>query len=208
MKRISTVLILTAAMALSSCSSTKLVSTWRSNDVSVGTFNKILVVGLMGNRERELREKIENNMVIQLREKGYNASTGTEVFGPRGFKGMKEEDVSAKLKDSGYSAVFIVSLLDKEKERVYTPGTAYTYPVVIGYSRFYRRYAVLYDNVYSPGYYSNRTNYILQIEGYSIPQNEMIYTAQTKSLDPNNIETLSKEFSKTVVTDMEQKGLR
>jgi len=167
----------------------------------------MLVLGMMGNRNRELRESIEEAIVQELQTKGLNATAATKVFGPTGFRGLSEEKVNQKVKAEGFTSVMIVSLVDREKERVYTQGIVYARPVIIGYSRYYRRYLYVYDQVYSPGYYSTTTNYVLQAEIYSVAGNELVYSGQTRSYNPGSAAALADEFSKTIVKDMTEKGL-
>lgn len=162
---------------------------------------------MMGNKNRDLRENLEASIVQELQMKGLNATPATRVFGPKGFRGLSEEQTTQKVKAEGYTAVMIVSIVDREKEQVYNQGVMYSRPVVVGYSRYYRRYIYVYDQVYSPGYYTTSSKYLLQAEIYSVTSNELIYSGQTQSYDPNSIATLSDEFSKTIVKDLINKGL-
>lgn len=207
MKRILLYLLGALALVLGSCSTTSIVSSWRAPEVYKQDLEKMLVLGMMGNRNRELRENLESAIVQELQTKGLNATPATRVFGPNVFKGLSEEQVTQKVRDEGFTSVMIVSLVDREKDRVYTQGVVYTRPVIVGYSRYYRRYMYVYDQVYSPGYYTTTTNYVLQAEIYSVAGNELVYSGQTQSYNPNSSEALAAEFSKTIVKDMTEKGL-
>ena len=207
MKRYLLYLLLAAALALGGCSSTTVVSSWRAPEVYKQDLEKMLVLGMMGNRNRELRENLEQAIVQELQTKGLNATPASKVFGPNVFKGLTEEQVTQKVKTGGYTSVMIVSLVDREKDRVYNEGIVYTRPVVVGYSLFYRRYMYVYGQVYTPGYYSTTTNYLLQAEIYSVAGNELMYSGQTKSYNPGSAAALADEFSRTIVKDMIEKGL-
>jgi hypothetical protein len=209
MKRYLLYLLLAASLPLmfGSCSNTKMISSWKAPEVHKQDLNKMLVLGMMGNKNRELRENLELAVIQELQTNGISATPASNVFGPNGFKGLSEEQVSQKVKKEGFTSVMIVSLIDRERERVYNEGMVYPQPVFVGYTRYYRRYMYVYDLVYSPGYYSTATNYVLQGEIYSVEGNQLLYSGQTKSYNPNTKAALAKEFSKTIVKDMAEKGL-
>lgn len=198
--------IATIAVIIASCSSTEVISSWNLNPVPTGVMKKILVLGVMTNWEE--RDQIEEIMVSEFRKAGVDANTATGVFGPKGFQGLTEEQITEKLEGSEYSAVMIVSLQDKERERRYNPGMHYTTPRIVGYSRYYRRYLVVYDNMYTPGYYTTSTNYILEADIYTINgKDELIYSAQTRSYDPSSAKYLGESFSKAMIKEMKEKGI-
>jgi len=168
--------------------------------------NKVLVVGVLADREE--REKTEDAMVNELRRYGINAGSAFEMFGPKGFAGLEEEEISRQLRGSDYTSVMIVSLINKDKEVRYVPGTYYSRPYYYGSRRYYRRYWALYDDVYTPGYYTTTTNYVLEAEIYTVnDDDELIYSAQTRTTDPNNASDLAESFSKTIVSELRTKGL-
>ncbi len=207
MKHFLLYLLLAALFALGGCSTTTMISSWRAPEVHRQDLDKMLVLGMMGNKDRELRENLEVAIVQELQDRGINATPASTVFGPRGFKGLSEDQVTQKVKAEGYTSVLIVSLVDREKEKMYNPGMVYAQPVMVGYSRYYHRYMYVYKQVYSPGYYSNTTSYMLQGEIYSVKGNQLLYSGQTKSYDPSSSTSLAKGFSKTIVKDLQDKGL-
>ncbi len=128
-------------------------------------------------------------MTQALNSEGVNAGTATSIFGPKRLKGLKEDDIVKKLQNSDYSAVMSVSLVKKERQRNYVPSTYYAYPYPGNHS-FYRRYWYVYDRVYTPGYYTASTNWVLEADIYTIDEDELIYSSQTRSYDPDNAKHL------------------
>lgn len=189
-----------------SCNTTHIISSWTSEKPPADIMNKVLILGVMQNRQDN--DNIENEMVSELKLNGINAIAATTIFGPKRFKGLSEEQITEKLKGSDFSSVMIIFLVDKEKEKSYTPGSSYAAPRVVGYSRYYRRYIVRYDHMYTPGYYNTSTNYVLEADLYSVNDDDaLIYSAQTKSYDPVNSRDLGISFSKSIVQEMKMKGL-
>lgn len=198
-------ILLTGLFILSSCKTTEVVSSWSLPNPPANVMNKVLVLGVMVNRE--LRDKTENEMVNELNRNGIMAISATSVFGPKGFQGLNDQQITERLNGSDFTSVMIVALMDREKEQIYTPGTRYATPRVAGYSRYYRRYIVVYDQQYTPGYYTTSTNYILQADIYSIEDDALIYSAQTNSYDPNSNESLARSFAQSIVGELRTKGI-
>ncbi len=191
-------------LIINSCTSTQVISSWSISNPPTDAMQKVLVLGVMA--DREVRDQIELTMTRTLNSDGVNANTATSVFGPKRLRDLKEEDIVKTLKNSDYTAVMIVSLVQKEKERNYVPPTYYSYPYM-GYYRFYRRYWYVYDRVYTPGYYTTSTNWVLEADIYTIDEDELIYSTQTRSYDPNNANDLAVSFTKSIVTELKAKNI-
>lgn len=198
--------IVFVSILLGSCASTKVISSWSLETVPSGTMKKVLVLAVMNNRQN--KEVIERTMADELNKVGIIANTATNEFSPKGFSGLTEEQITEKLRGSDYSSVMIISLQDKETEDNYTPGSYYSTPRIVGYSRYYRRYLVVYDQMYTPGYYTVSTNYILEADIYTVNDgDELIYSAQTKSYDPNSVSSLAQSFSKSIIKELQEKSI-
>lgn len=198
--------ILLIILFLSSCQTTHILSSWSSEKPPADVMNKVLILGVMQNRQDN--DNIENEMVNEMRLNGIDAVAANNLFGPKRFKGLSEEQITEKLRGSDFTSVMIVFLVDKEKEKNYTPGNSYSSPRVVGYSRYYRRYIVRYDHMYTPGYYSTSTNYVLEADLYTVNDDDaLIYSAQTKSYDPSDSRDLGLSFAKSIVQEMKLRGL-
>jgi len=166
-------------LILAGCNTTQVTSSWSLPNAPVNVMQKVLVVGVMSDREE--RVKTEEAMVSELRKAGINAGSAFQLFGPKGFNGTTEEEISNQLDGSDYTSVMIVSLINKDKELRYVPGTYYSRPYYNPYyggRRYYRRYWALYDNMYTPGYYTTTTNYVLEAEIYTVnDDDQLVYSA-------------------------------
>lgn len=196
-----------ALLVATSCNNTKLLSSWKAPNASMDKYNKILVVGMTGGKDRELRQPIEDAVAKRLQAEGINGETSTQQYGPKSFRTMSEEQAVKMVNDNGYDGVMVIALLDKNQERNYTPGYTTSTPYAVIRNRWYGGYSVLYDRVYNPGYYNTTTDYVLEASFYKTKGDKLIYSAQTKSFDPNSSADLAVDFSKTVVKDMFDKGV-
>jgi hypothetical protein len=206
MKKILALILLITGV---SCNNTQLISSWKAPAAtkSMEKYNKILVLGLTGNKDRELRETIENSVAKRLQDKGINVETSTRQYGPKSFRTLDEDAAVKMVNDNGFDGVVIITLLDKNQERSYTPGYVSSTPYAVVRNRWYGNYSVLYDRVYNPGYYSTTTNYTLEADLYRTKGDKLLYSAQAKSFDPNSAADLAGGFSKTLVQDMIDKGV-
>ncbi|OQY95584.1 MAG: hypothetical protein B6D37_05270 [Sphingobacteriales bacterium UTBCD1] len=182
--------------------STKITSSWKAQDAYPKKFNKIVVLGLITDADRTVRENMEQNIAANLRDLGYNAVCSCDEYSPKAFEGMSEEQALQKLRNSGVDAVLTITLLDKTKEQYYVPGKIYYTPYYIYHNRFWGYYRVMYNRIYSPGYYSQNTKYFWESNFYDMPADQLIYSVQSQSFDPASTESVSREYGTIIIKDM------
>jgi len=188
------------------CSSSQITHSWKSETLPVKKYDKIMVVGIIADNDRVLREKMENHLVGDLAEKGYRALSSFKEYGPKSFEDLKEQDVLDKLKNSGVDAVVTIVLLDQKKERYYVPGRVNYTPYNVYHHRFWGYYSTIYDRVYAPGYYQVDTKYFWESNLYDLGSKELIYSVQTESFDPSSTEMLAHEYGQLIVKNMVKQG--
>ena len=189
------------------CSSSRVTHSWKSDSIPEKNYNKVMVVGLILSNDRSLREKMENHMAGDLAERGYTAISSLKEYGPKSFEHMKEDEVIDKLHNSGVDAVITIVLLDKKRERDYIPARINYSPYTMYQRRFPGYYNVLYDRIYSPGYYQVNTKYFWESNFYTIKTNELLYSVQTESFDPDSAERLAHDYGKLIVNSMAKQGV-
>jgi hypothetical protein len=187
-----------------SCSSTQVISSWSISNPPSDAMKKVLVVGVMA--DRETKDQIEQAMTAALNKDGVKANTAMSIFGPKRFKDMQESEITNTLKGSDYTSIMLVSLVNKEKQVQYVPGTYYAYPY-IGYPLYYRRYWYIYDQIYTPGHYVTTTNWILEADIYTINDDELIYSTQTRSYSPGSARDLSEGFTQSIINELKTKKM-
>jgi len=196
-----------AVTLIAACNSTKILTSWKAEDFTPQKLNKILVIGMMGAKDETIRQTVESAMVQQLQANGANAVAATQQYGPRTFRDMKEEDAVKMVAKDNFDGVMVVELIDKSKERNYTPGYVSYTPYAIGRGHWWPHYAMLYDRIYAPGYYTTTTNFTLEVNLYDAKNEKLEYSAQARSFDPGSAQNLAMDFSKTVVADMVKQGI-
>ncbi|WP_184542507.1 hypothetical protein [Mucilaginibacter sp. FT3.2] len=207
MKKYLTLLIAICSVFIIACNSAKLISSWVLPGATAHKYNSVLVIGLTGAKDRQIRESVESAVAKKLNEYGVTAVTASSKYGPRTFQNMSDEEAAKLVKDDGFDGIMMLALLDKNQEKNYTPGMVTRTPYAVIRSRWSRNYRVLYDRVYTPGYYTTSTNYELEANFYEAEPNELQYSAQVKAFDPGSAANLSADFSKSVIDDMVKKGI-
>ncbi|HET9431683.1 MAG TPA: hypothetical protein VFO70_10940 [Chitinophagaceae bacterium] len=195
-------------LALFACGpSTSITSTWKAENIQIQEFRKVVVLGLIHEADRTLREKMETHLVNDLKALGYDAVCSCEEFNPKAFENMNEEQALAKLRNAGAEAALTIVLLDKTRERYYVPGRITYSPYAIYHNRFWGYYRTMYDRIYTPGYYMVETNFFWETNFYDLKTNQLLYSSQSQSFDPGTSESLGHEYGKLIVKDLVAKKI-
>jgi hypothetical protein len=195
-------LILFIPFVLINCTTSRITSTWKAENIQAKKYNKILVLGLIREADRSIREKMEEHLVGDMRNMGYNAICACDEYGPKAFENVTEKEALNKLTNSGIDAVLTVVLLDKTKERYYVPAQINYSPYAIYRNRFWGYYTTMYDRIYSKGYYEVSTKYFWESNLYDMDSKQLVYSVQTQTFDPSSSETLAHEYGKLIVNSL------
>jgi hypothetical protein len=201
-------LMLVGLIFTAACSSSKITNSWKAENVQPRQYKKILVLGLINEPDRSIRENMEINLVANLRDMGYNATCSCDEYDPKAFENLKEQEALAKLDKGGVDAVLTIVLLDKTKEKYYIPGRVNYSPYAIYHNRFWGYYTTMHDRVYSKGYYVTDTKYFWETNFYSIDKTpQLLYSAQSQSFDPQSTSQLTYEYGQMIIEDLVKKNV-
>jgi hypothetical protein len=206
MKRL-TFLYVPILFLLSCASGTKVTNSWNATNVEHKPLSKVIIIALTANKDRALREQLEQRLAESLSAEGYSTTSAYFEYGPKAFEGMKEQQVLRKLKTSGIDGVITVTILDKEKEKNRVPGKVSIQPARVRSNRFWGDYTTRYNRIYQPGYYTTSTKYFIETNLYDVTTNQLLYSAQSETFDPSSAQSLAAEYSKAIVKDMKEKQL-
>ncbi|MGH2664691.1 hypothetical protein [Flavobacterium sp.] len=185
-----------------SCGTSKITDSWKANNENLGTYNKIMVLGLISNSESCVQEKMEDHMVGDLKDLGYNAISSLSEYGPKFFENMDEKTALTKIRNNGVDAVITIVMLDKKSKKDYVPAYIHHSPYGYYHDRFWNYQAVLYNRIYESDYYVTNTKYFWESNFYRMVDQKLIYSVQTESFDPSNSERLGHEYGKLIIKDM------
>ncbi len=194
--------LLAVLFIFTSCTSSRITSSWKSPDLQQKKYKKILVLGLLKDTDRPLRERMEEHIIGDLKNLGYDAVCSCTEYDPKAFNNMKEQEAMQNLNSGGIDAVLTVVLLNKTKERYYVPGRVNYTPYSIYGRQWWGYYSTMYDRIYEPGYYEASTKYFWESNFYELETKQLLYSAQTESFDPASTESLAHEYGKLIVNSM------
>jgi hypothetical protein len=187
--------------------SSQITSSWKAENIQSKKINKIIVLGLIREKDRTLREKMETHLVDNLKAMGYDAICSCDEYNPKAFENLTEDQAINKLRKSGVDAVLTIVLLDKTKERYYVPGRVQYTPFYIYHNRFWGYSRTIYNRIYTEGYYVEDTKYFWESNLYDLSNNELIYSAQSRSFDPVSAESMGHEYGQMIAKDMAKKNV-
>lgn len=195
-------LLLQLLWLLASCGTTvNMTGTWKAPSVQAAGYHKILVAGLSANLTA--RQTVESQLVAALQKQGVQASPSLDVFPPDidPKNETKNNEVTAKLRAEGYDAVLTASVVNRETEQRYVPGSvSYTpFPVYRWYGSFWGYYGYMYNSIYSPGYYTTEKTYYLESNLYDLNQDaKLVWSGQSETYNPPNLGSFAAAYAKTL----------
>lgn len=203
MKKVRTVGFLVILLFIISCSTfTKVTSTWKADNVPPRQYNKVMVLGIIREADRNVRIQMENHLVNDLKDLGYNVFSAYQQYGPKMFQDMTEEQANERLAKDDVDAVITIVLLDKEKERYYAPRAMIYSPYATYHNHMWDYYFLLYNHIDEPGYYNVTTKYFWESNLYDLTGNKLIFSVQTQSFDPTSASELAHEYGQKIVKAM------
>lgn len=197
----------------SSCSSvTEVSGTWKKTGTVAKRYNKICVLGV--SKDIVKRSTVEKAVVNQMSLNGITAVAGVNIL-PDSFidsdnngqvDNQNKEALAAKLKEAGIDGIFLITLQDVKKSEQYVPGTT-VYAPYAGFYPFYNNYWGAYNMVNTPGYYVQNTNYFLSSNFYDMSTEQLVWSAQSQTFNPNSLSDFSQSYASSVVQEFVESGV-
>ena len=198
-----------SVVLLNSCatSSTVITGSWESpgNEES---YANIVVAALVPTIST--RSSIEQKMATSLQEEGVEASQSTDVLPPRYIEERdKKQEILDAIRNNGTDGILTVSLIDQETETRYVPGaeTYAPYPYYGFYGTFWGYYSYWSPRFYEPGYYESQKIYFIETNLYDAETENLIWSAQSKTYEPVDLENFSRDFANAIVEQLVEDGV-
>ena len=203
---------------LAGCKSSRILISWNYPSLNLTHYKKVLVIGLLGDKDEDLRQDMELDLASALNAHGMKTHSSYERYGPSRFREKDALPALAELKDSSYDAVVCIVLLDREKEKKYKTPIYNQYNTYDYYNNFNGPYFNAYDGlqnyytqsssqVYKPGYYKTTTKYVIEVIVFDFPKDSILYYAETKTKDPKTLENMSTSITNVITRDMVHKKI-
>ena len=203
-------IILIAIVALfTSCSSTKLVDSWKNPDVTDFSTNKILIVGMTA--DTEARVKFEKKLKKEFNDRGIEAVMSLEVFNASLTTAEKTEaelkELEKKLTDDGFDAILFSKLIGVDDKMAYNS----TYrDIDYTYRNFRDDYYRNQDIYFNPEYYIKYKVYHAETSLYCIcpiKDRELVWKGYIDIVDPDSTKRSIDDYVNLVLYALEQEQL-
>ena len=204
--KVNRLLLLTAVLFfLTSCSNkgTNVVSSWSDENQQSKVYNKILI--LVISEKISSRAEVESAIVKRLFKENIPAVASLSLFPPQlQAKPVSEEKMIGAVKSNNIDAVLIISLLDKKEEEQVVPSTSYTTGPMNPYyhAPYYGYYSMAHRTVHTPERTIKTEKFYLESNFFSVKSKELVWTAQSESIDPENISDFAVEYSEAIISEM------
>lgn len=201
MKHTSRVFIIITIIFLGmACSTgTKVTGSWTKPEQEPESFNKIVVLGIGHNSEN--RRIFEDHVETRLATRGYPVIAALDLLPPNAAIGTITKDIVVDIfRAANVDAVFTMSMRHMEDTRRYVSGQGYYMPYYYNVP-FYDYYGSFNNYYYTPGYYTGSFQVFLEANLFDFSTGELLWSAQTKTVDVQDIEKMAEQFADVIVAD-------
>ena len=175
---------------------------WKDPSFNGRTFKNLVVVGISSDVAE--RTHYESQLVLNLRNRGIDAREGIDIF-TQELTNQKEhaDSITQLIIENEIDGVLMVKVVHAEDE----------YILPEDYSRFSKFYAGRKYHLYTPGYYSGNTRYILVATLYDLHEHPeetgetAIWSASQIILRPATNTKRKEEFIRDVAGHLVDQGL-
>lgn len=200
MTRLTRLTLMWSMLTLSACTS-PFVSSWKAPDAKPLEFTGAKVAAVVMADDISSRQMGEDILAREITEHGAQGIPMYTLFPDA--DPSKEDEARAALEQAGVQGVVVMRPVNVEQEVVSTP--AYYGPSYTGFWEGYYAYAWSDPWVMSDVH----TDTIVYVETrvYSLKQNELVWSGQSKTINPEGVEDLVREVSGAVAAELENQGL-
>jgi hypothetical protein len=172
-------IFLISGIVLTFCSGgSKIVATWKNEQVSIGKIDKILLIGV--SKDPWVRKMFEGELKEEFRDHNVEAVSSLEIVSPD--EEITKENFDLYFGNKGFDAVLVTRMVAEniQKETVYNYTPSYGMYGGYGFHGYYN-YSYTYMN--SPGYLVETRNVNLETSIFELKSNQMAWSTISESFD-------------------------
>jgi len=202
-------------LALVACKTTdtKFSQSYRNAGYEETVFTKVMVIGVA--QDQKARQAFEDALVAAIAKEGGTAEASIGVLPNE--EQISEDQLHAAIDAGGFDAVLITRVLSVDKSQEYTPPKTYNNPQTryypaspgwgYGYGGYYGFYGTTFAEVHEPGYFDTSTTLRLESNLYSVATNELVWTGQSETIDPQSIDDARGSMTQAVAQKLKEERL-
>ncbi|MCH7401185.1 hypothetical protein ACFOUP_01220 [Belliella kenyensis] len=191
--------------------STQITASWKSEEAKTG-YSSIYIAALT--EDLQIRQSIENEFSNRLQNRSVSTTKSIESLRPDFFdeREPSKDKILEAIQATNSEAILTVTLIDIEEEERYVQGG----PVGGGFAPmgrfgYYGNFGGYFNHWHgagwNQGYYVKDKEYFLETNLYDSSSLELLWSAQSKTLNPNDIESFAREFVDSMKKELRSEGL-
>lgn len=205
--------VLLAVLFVTACSpSTKITRSWSSPEKSVTGYDNFFVAVVLS--DIGMRQVIENDIQSKLQRLGISSVVSNETIQPNFWRStdLTKSAMINVVRESQKDAIMTVSLVDVQDEQRYIPGHMMMGgPMMMGpgwgMGNFGGFWGWNHGMMMTPGHIVNDRKYFVEINVYDTESELLVWSAQSRTINPRSLERASREFSQIVLERMLEDGV-
>ncbi|MCL6259852.1 hypothetical protein M3O96_12180 [Aquiflexum sp. TKW24L] len=201
------------AFAAACSPATKITRSWTSPDKYGGGYSNLYVAAIIGDVTK--RQTIEDDVRSKLSTLGIRSTTSSATIRPN-FWMSTDLDKNAMMNivnQNGQDGIMTMTLIDVQDEQRYIPGAMMMGgPMMMGGGwgmggNFGGHWGMNHGMMMTPGHIVNDRKYFIEINMYDVKSELLVWSAQSKTLNPTSMEKFSSEFAQVVLERMLEEGV-
>ncbi|GAB2608503.1 hypothetical protein [Belliella aquatica] len=204
--------LITLIILSSSCApSTQITASWKSDEAKVD-FKSVYIAALT--EDLQIRQNIENEFASRLQNRDVATIKSIENLSPDFFSSGEpsKEDILEAIQSTKSETILTITLIDiEEEERFIQGGQMGPMFAPIGRFGYYGDFGGYFNHWHgagwNQGYYSTDKKYFLETNLYDSSTLKLLYSAQSKALNPGDMEAFAKEYVDALKQELRKENL-
>jgi hypothetical protein len=200
-------------LIFTACSpATKITRSWSSPEISTYGYNNIFIAVVLS--DITLRQVLESDIQSKLQKQGVSSTASNVTIQPNFWMStdLTKSAMVKVVRESDKDAIMTVSLIDVQNEQRYIPGNMMMGGPMIGpgawgMGNFGGFWGMNHGMMMTPGHVVNDRKYFVEINVYDTESELLVWSAQSKTINPKSLEKASKEFAQVVIEGMVKEGV-
>ena len=204
LNKLAWLICLVLMLLLSSCATTNLTTTWH-DPAYAGSKRVEDVLIIAVTKDETIRRLYEDSFAAELAKGNIRAVQSYTLKNPEIKPDQKS--VEEAVKEAGAHSVLITRHISTDTKQHYRPPERVSMYADPYYSRMNRYYPLAYREVYTPGYNYSVTTVNIESNLYDAENEKLIWSAQSKSVDPQMTKKYIDELVQIFAKDLKANSL-
>lgn len=204
--------LITLIILSSGCApSTQITASWKSDEAKAD-FKSVYIAALT--KDLQIRQNIENEFASRLQNRDVATIKSVENLRPDFFSSGEpsKDDILEAIQSTQSEAILTITLIDIEEEERFIQGGAMGPSFApMGRFRYYGNFGGYFNHWqgagWNQGYYSTDKRYFLETNLYDSSTLKLLYSAQSKTLNPGDMEAFAKEYVDALKQELRKENL-